>query len=135
MKGSTLALAIGLPVVLGGGGVVAFLLLRKKPLPQQQAMDMGAAQALYGSKAVAEMAPPGAAGAAVPTPKVHGTGTLADPRIMQGAASVVGAIYPGLAPVAKTAASIVTSIDQKVGTGLFKKIPGIGSIGSKLKLW
>lgn len=129
MKGATLALAVGLPVVVGGG-VAAFLLLRRKapPVTVSQAQTMGELQAAAGSKAVSQMAAPGAQGAV----KLYGQGTLADPRIMQAAGKIVDKFYPGMG---SAAAGVVSKLDKTIGTGLLKKVPGLGSLGSKLKLW
>ena len=128
MKGGTIALAVGLPVVLGGGGLATYLLLRRKPAlaaPQ----DVANAQFAFGNKAVATGAP---VAMTEPTKKIYGQGTLADPRIMQAAGNIVDKFYPGMG---STAAGIVSKVDQTIGTGLFRKIPGVGSLGSKLKLW
>jgi len=136
MKGATLALAIGVPVVLGGGAA-AFFLLRRRPGAgpvADSAAQMGALQAAAGSKAVSQMAAPGAQGqvAASTAAKLYGQGTLADPRIMGAAGKIVDKFYPGMG---SAAAGVVSKLDKTIGTGLFKKIPGVGSIGSKLKLW
>ena len=130
MKGSTVALIIALPVVLGGGGVGAYFLLRRKPVAVGQA-NLAALQATYGSKAVAECAPPGAG-----APPAAGGGGGNFMGNIKGvgvnlAAGYLDKYIPGLGGAAK---GVVGTVDKLAGKTL-GKIPGVGSIGSKLGLW
>lgn len=134
MKAGTIALAIGVPVVLGGG-VAAFLLLRKRaPTTITEAQGMGQMQAALGAKAVSQMAPPGAEGARIYSANrgKGSSGTLSDPKLIGSAGKIVDLIYPG---VGSAAANVVSNLNSKIGTGLLKKVPGLGGLGKKLKLW
>ncbi len=121
--GTALALGLGIPLVLGGAGVGAYFIFRRKPVT---ATDVGVLQATAGSKAVAQADPRIFSANAQP-------GQVAPPKLsvsnvfssaVGGAASLVDKAYPGVGSAAK---SVVNTL-AKPATSLLKKIPGIGSL-------
>jgi hypothetical protein len=132
--GAVVAL-VAIPVVLGGG-VAAFFLLRKKQAGDRGARDLAASQMAMGSKAVASgpsNAPPPLDQYGRPLGQTGGGGGGGGGNFsLTGVATGVAGKYansiiPGSGALVGTAATAAGS--------LLKKIPGLGSIGSKLKFW
>lgn len=131
MKTGAVVALVAIPVVLGGG-IGAYFLLRKKAFGADRGnRDLAAAQLTTGS---AQVAKSGIGHFAYPT-------TGAPPAVAAsggGGFSITGAAT-GIA--SKYASSIIPGSGALVGTAataagsLLKKIPGLGSLGSKLKFW
>lgn len=138
MKGATVALAVGLPLVLGGAGVGAYFLFRRKTpslspyaSPAEQAAAMGAAQFAAGGKAVSNAVPPGAGGGAGGLAGLGGLYSGVKGAAINVAGKYLDNYIPGLGGAAK---GVVGTVD-KIASKTLGKIPGLGSLGSKLKLW
>jgi hypothetical protein len=139
--GTTVAL-VTIPIVLIGGGVGAYFLLRKRPppplygttvnSPQIQAKQYaGAPQVAAARQAVGETM------TTVGPAAVSGGGGLSSVTgNLKGAAVNVAAKYlnnyiPGLGNAAKGIAGVT---DKVMGKTL-GKIPGVGKVGKLLSLW
>jgi hypothetical protein len=135
VKTGAIVALVAIPVVVGGG-VGAYFLLRKKAFGADRGTrDLAASQMTMGARAVASgpiNAPPPLDQYGQPLGQTGGGGGGGGGFSVTGlatgvASKYVNSIIPGSGALVGTAATAAGS--------LLKKIPGLGSLGSKLKFW
>lgn len=121
MKAGAIIAIVAIPVVLGGGAAAYFLLRKRgqagaqpfQVMPKQDSRDLAAAQMTAGPAAVASSG--GGGGLNVSGLAAMAGGAYMN-KMLPGSGQYVGSIING-------------------ANSVLKKVPGLGSLGSKLKLW